>query len=287
LTFAGLGSVANSDVIPITEVFEPAGSFPATQFMKVAVIQSAPPSALIVGTAAEAETFKSRNRDLIAALIRQAAAQGAKLVVASEMVVVGYPYIPNVPPEDMNFNTREEILPYAETIPGTSSIYFSALAKELSIYIQFGMAEIDAQSLLHNSAVAVGPDGSVLAVHRKVNLFKQESNYFTPGVAATVYNTPAGRIGMMICADVYTSSLLNAYKGAVEVLSLSTSWDTMNTGWGSFTNAAKFDNAYIMAANQPYFPDSGVAKPTGDTQSHIRQTSGIAYGYLPLKSNQQ
>jgi hypothetical protein len=42
------------------------------------------------------------------------------------------------------------------------------------------------------------------------------------------------------------------------------------------------NDAYMLAANQQYFPDSGVINPDGTAQSHIRQTNGLAYGYLPV-----
>ena len=48
-----------------------------------------------------------------------------------------------------------------------------------------------------------------------------------------------------------------------------------------FTRSAKSYELYILAANQIYFPDSGVINPDGSKQSHIRQSEAIAYGYLP------
>ncbi len=286
LPIAGITTIAHAEgVDPIQEIFEPAGEFPPDQFMKVAVIQSAPPDAALVETAEEAERYKRRNRELLKPQIIEAANNGAKIVIASEMVVVGYPDIPELGSEDDNFRTREEVLPYAEVIPGPSTNDFSELARELGIFLQFGMVEHDKTTgNLHNVAVAIDPTGAIVAKHRKNNLYHQEGDYFTPGNGGSTYATPAGDIGLLICADVYDQALLQEYREQnVSTLALSTSWAQMNTGWSYFTNAAKRVNAHLLAANQPYFPDSGVIEPDGRTQSHIRQTSGIAYGYLPLK----
>lgn len=276
---------SETELQPIQEIFEPSGVYPESQFVKVAVIQWAPPDARIVSTKAEAEPYKRRNRNLIAETIREAASNGAKIIITSEFGVVGYPHIPGIPEEDMNFRSPEEIAPYAEVVPGTSSSYFSSLAEELGVYIQFGLAEED-NNLYYNTAVAIGPDGRILAKHRKLSLYKQEKSFLTEGSNSTTFDTPAGKIGMMICSDVYHSKLLNDYRGNVAALALSTSWAQMNTGWDHFTSAARSVRAHIMAANQPYFPDSGVANPNGSAQSHIRQTSGIAYGYLPILKDQ-
>lgn len=284
MTSIAIGAQADS-IKPITEVFEPKGNYTSSTHLKVAVVQWAPPTAELADTAEEAERTKSRNRAMLESEVRKAAKNGAKIIITSEMGLVGYPDIPELPDEDDNFRTKEEIAPFAEKIPGPSTEYFGKIAKELGVFIQIGLAETDGEHY-YNSAVAIGPKGDVVATHRKVSLYHQENDYFTPGESANYYQTPAGVIGMLICADVYHSSLLRIYAGKVDVLALSTSWAQMNTGWGYFTRAATSTKKFLLAANQPYFPDSGVINPDGSAQSHIRQTTyGIAYGYLPLKAS--
>lgn len=284
LTSIGIGSYAES-IKPVNEIFEPKGNFTSSTHMKVAVIQWAPPMAEIVDSVEAAEKIKSRNRAMLESEVRKAASNGATLIITSEMGIVGYPDIPELPDEDDNFRSKEEVAPFAETVPGTSTEYFAKIARELGVYIQIGLIEKD-KNEFHNSAVAIGPNGEVLATHRKVSLYHQENDYFTPGKSTSFYQTPAGVIGMLICADVYHGSLLRAYTGKANVLALSTSWAQMNTGWNSFTRAAISTKSFLLAANQPYFPDSGVINPDGSAQSHIRQTTyGIAYGYLPIKSS--
>jgi len=271
-------------VKPIKEVFEPAKAPDPALYGKVAVVQWAPPGSTEVGVSKEkAEKIKQGNREIMAGLTREAAAKGAKMVIHSEFSVVGYPDIPELPSEEDNYRNRADIAPYTETVPGPSSEYFGALAKELGVYIQFGLAERDSKSdLYYNAAVMMGPDGKLLGSYRKINHYQQEHEFLAAGTEVVVFETIFGRVAPIICADVYSHDPMQKIAGMnVDVVTLSTSWAQMNTGMGYFRRGAEWVGAFLLAANQPYFPDSGVINPDGTLQSHIRQTSGIAYGYLP------
>ena len=271
-------------VKPIKEVFEPAKSPDPALYGKVAVVQWAPPGSTEVGVSKEkAEKIKQGNREIMAGLTREAAAKGAKMVIHSEFSVVGYPDIPGVPSEEDNYRNRADIAPYTETVPGPSSKYFGALAKELGVYIQFGLAERDAKSdLYYNTAVMMGPDGRLVGSYRKINHYANEHDFLESGTEVVVFETIFGRVAPIICADVYSHDPMQKIAALnVDVVTLSTSWAQMNTGMGYFRRGAEWVGAFLLAANQPYFPDSGVINPDGTLQSHIRQTSGIAYGYLP------
>jgi predicted amidohydrolase len=275
----------SSELQAITEVFEPAQP-PAdgNAFDRVAVIQWNPPGITPVGVTAEkAASIVKDHREELAQRIREAATTGAKLVITSEFGIIGYPDIPELPSEEDNYRNREDIAPYLEPIPGPSTEYFGQLAKELGIYLHVGLAELDAATnQAHNVVVAFDPQGQIVARYRKMNLFELEKNYLTAGLAPATYPSPWGLIGIVVCADIYSSQVLNAYKAlGVKVLALSTSWAQMNTGMDYFRRAAQKTGAFVLAANQNYFPDSGVIAPDGSFQSHIRQTAGTAYGYLP------
>ncbi|MFN7262286.1 MAG: carbon-nitrogen hydrolase family protein [Pseudobdellovibrionaceae bacterium] len=282
-------AVAGESVRPIKEVFEPAGNFPENQFWKVAVVQWNPGENSVRNvTEAARKSSLQRNQSEMEARVREAASQGAKFVVLSEFALTGYPISSELQdPETENYENPEQVWPYAETIPGDSTRFFGKLAKELGVWIQYGLAEratIKGKKGIYNTAVVVNEQGKVVATHRKWSLFEAEVNYVTPGTTAQVFDTPVGKMGLLICADVYDSRLLSLYRSqGVQVLSLSTSWAQMNTGMGYFQRAARSTNSYLLAANQTYYPDSGVINPDGKNQSHIRQSGdAIAYGYLPL-----
>jgi predicted amidohydrolase len=281
-------ALAASKLEPIQEIIEPPAPPNDINYAKVAVVQWAPfrPAPLSVSSE-QAEAFKAENRRTLENYIREAAAHGAKLVITPEFAVVGYPDIPELPDEEDEFRTRSDVQPYTEPAPGPTTQFFSQLARELGIYIHVGFAEVDLQTdTYYNTVVALSPEGKIVARYRKINLFKQEKKFLSPGKDPAMYLSPFGKIGILICADVYSFFPMQAYqKAGVDVLALSTSWAQYNTGMEMFRRSAASTRSYLLAANQTYFPDSGVINPDGSLQSHIRQSMGLAYGYLPLKNS--
>jgi len=288
LVLSAIAFKAQAGIIPINEVFEPpAENYPADKYGKVAVVQWAYEGSILPGPAATpeyAEGIKQYARQNLEKYIREAAAHGAKLVVTPEFGILAYPDIPDKPSEDDEFQSPEEIAPYVEPIPGGKTTqFFSALAKELKIYLHIGLAEVDLGSgKYYNTVVAFNPDGNIVAKYHKATLFELENQFLTPGTELGFYDSPWGQIGIIICADIYGTFPMDAYRALrFPVLALSTSWSQENSGMDNFIRGAVKNGSYLLAGNQTYFPDSGVINPDGTTQSHIRQSIGVAYGYLP------
>jgi predicted amidohydrolase len=291
LAIAGLNSTAyaQADVEPIEEIFEPLvpSDFSRERYVRVAVVQTNPVgnAAVPAPGAAQVAAYLQRNRDDLAGHIRTAAATGAEVVVTPEFGVTGYPDVAELPSEEDNWLTPDQIRPYTESVPGVSTQFFSNLARELRITIFFGLAERvmeGGREKLYNVLVAVGPDGEILGKHRKHELYHQENDFLQPGTELGIQNTVIGKVGMIVCADVYNSEVLNFYRAnRVHALVLGTAWAQFNTGMGNFTRGARSCQAHLLAANQRWCPDSGVINPNGSKQSWIRQSEGIAYGYLP------
>jgi predicted amidohydrolase len=231
----------------------------------------------------EALAFKMENWKVLEQYAREAATNGAELVITPEFATVGYPDIPELPPEEDEYRNPEDIRPYVETVPGPATEYFGKLAKELKIYLHIGLPEVDpVTNAYYNTVVALNPNGEIAAKFRKINLYTGENNFLQPGTDIATYDSPFGKVGIIICADVYSSNPMTLYKDAgAGILALSTSWAQWNTGMNYFKRGAIRNSAFLLAANQNYFPDSGVVNPDGTTQSHIRQSDGVAYGYLP------
>jgi predicted amidohydrolase len=270
-------------VKPIEETWFPVGNFPESEFLKVAVLQWSPPGVAPLESRSAAEAYMNNNRLILEKYIRAAAKEGAKLILTPEFGVVGYPDIPELPSADDNFQTREQIALYVEDKNGKTIKFFSKISKELKVTIHVGFAYKDG-STYYNAVAALGPDGSLLALHKKMNLYQREGNYISPGEAPTIYESSIGKVGILICSDVYDYyTVLGFYqRQKVNLLALSTSWAEMNTGWKHFVDAAKYVKAPIAASNHDYFPDSGVVFPNGKVHSHIRQSNGLAYGFLPI-----
>jgi predicted amidohydrolase len=271
---------------PIQEIIEPKGIFPPERFGKVAVVAWNRTEPTPIEVAQEvADAFKQETRKQLETLIRQAAEKGAELIVTPEFGLVGYPDIPELPSEEDEFRSPEDIRPYVETVPGPSTEYFGRIAQELRVTLQIGLAEVDPKNgRYYNVAVALGPQGQLLAKYRKIELYQGEKHFLYPGSGISTYPSPFGKVGMIICADVYSGNPMNQYRSSgVELMALSTSWAQWNTGMQHFQSGARWVRTPLLAANQMYFPDTGVINADGRNQSHIRQTSGIAYGYLLRK----
>jgi len=127
-------------------------------------------------------------------LIREAAANGATIVCTPESFLDGYAV------RDSSL-TIEQFRAVAEPIP--TGAYFRRLQKlvdELDIYLIAAITELDAKAV-YNSAALVGPDGQLIGKYRKKYLWTDEKEKYLPGDAFPAFETPYGKIGMMICSD--------------------------------------------------------------------------------------
>ncbi len=129
----------------------------------------------------------SEKREQFAPLIAKAAEKQVDLVVLPETLTY--------------YSSGGTFADAAEPIPGPSTNYFGALAKEHDLYIVAGLVERD-RHLLYNVAVLLGPDGNVVGKYRKVTLPRGEiEGGITPGDDYPVFDTRFGKLGMMVCYD--------------------------------------------------------------------------------------
>ncbi len=130
------------------------------------------------------------NRELAAAAISAAAAQGAGVVVLPELVSSGYV-----------FQSRAEARASAEAPDGPTVTLWAQLAAEHDIVIVAGFAEM-AGDQVFNSAALVDASG-LRCVYRKAHLWDAEPQWFSAGSSAPpVVPTRFGQIGVMICYDL-------------------------------------------------------------------------------------
>ena len=134
---------------------------------------------------------KERNLAKCLELIKLTAKEGARLIVFPECALTGY-----------CFSSREEALPFAEPIPGSSTEKLMATCRELNVYVVVGLLEKDGDKC-YNTAVLLGPEGLV-GKHRKLHLpYLGVDRFLEAGdLPLTVYDTDVGRIGIGICYDM-------------------------------------------------------------------------------------
>lgn len=128
--------------------------------------------------------------------IREAAAQGAELVILPELHASLY------------FCQTEDtsLCDLAEPIPGPGTGRLSALAEELGVVIVGSLFEARAPGLYHNTAVVLDNDGRLAGVYRKMHIPDDpgyyEKFYFTPGdLGFEPIDTAVGRLGVLVCWD--------------------------------------------------------------------------------------
>lgn len=136
---------------------------------------------------------KQANFDRAEPLIRQAALGGAQIVCTTECFLDGYAIADKSIP-------LAQYRALGEPIPqGPFFQRLAALADELDVHLVAGMLEAD-EGLRFNTTVVLGPDGGLVGKYRKQKLL-HELVRNTPASESPVFETPYGKLGVIICAD--------------------------------------------------------------------------------------
>ena len=156
---------------------------------------------------------KTENLKKIETNLTDAKRQGADLIVFPELALTGY-------------CVQDQIRSLAETIPGHSTNAVEEMARRAGMYVVFGMPEISNKARgIYNTAVLIGPEGLV-GKYRKMHIPNAaEERHFHPGSEASVFDTNVGKLGLIICYDVFFPevSRLMRLKGAELIVCVSAS----------------------------------------------------------------
>jgi len=151
------------------------------------------------------------NKEKLANNIRKVAKDGAELVVLQELH------------NSLYFCQTEntELFDLAEPIPGPSTEFYGAIAKECQIVLVTSLFERRAAGLYHNTAVVFEKDGTIAGKYRKMHIPDDpayyEKFYFTPGdMGFHPIQTSVGRLGVQVCWDQWypEGARLMALQGA-------------------------------------------------------------------------
>jgi len=189
-------------------------------------------------------------------LVVQAQAKGASYIVLPEYATGQQAYEPT---------------PTIGDNPATNSAWpsdmiikiFSLQAKKLGVYLVLNLLTWEgtqANPKKFNTSIAFDPAGKVVGVHRKFNLFGKEGQTLTAGQDVSVFQTPLGKMGLLICADIYGSTTLNnklAYTLNARVVAVSSYWtvsNPVNTWYKSYLGKYPY---YSIIANTTHSPGYG------------------------------
>jgi predicted amidohydrolase len=207
----------------------------------------------------------------------RAIAAGAQMVVFPELSLTGYTI------RDMNWDlaVRPEAPP---------SYLDPLLEKSRSIPVIAGGVEEGGSFGIYNAAFLF-ENGTMRSVHRKTypptyGMF-EEMRYFSRGQGVRAFDTPIGRIGVLVCEDLWHLSLpyLLALDGAELIISLTASPTRLGGDRGDTLHAhqvnsenhkayARLLSVYLAFCNRVGFEDgvnfwggSQIVGPSGDVLS--------------------
>ncbi|MCW2671824.1 MAG: putative amidohydrolase [Frankiales bacterium] len=194
----------------------------------------------VIATCAFPPTYDvAKSVELHLSYIEEAAAAGADLVVFPETSIQGYPANFSVMDAETDIKKMYDV---AELVPGGPSVEAIAeKAKEKGIHVIYGLTEAsDRPGVVYNTMVLTGPEG-YLGKFRKVHVGLSEQMVWRTGDDWPVFETPFGRIGMLICYDkAFPESCRELTLRGADILVMSTAWPLM-PGHGTGT-----DNLWVQ-----------------------------------------
>jgi N-carbamoylputrescine amidase len=143
-----------------------------------------------------ADADRARNLDTAEALVRQAAGQGAQVILLQELFADPY------------FCKTQDPAYFDLAAPRADNpvlARFSALARELGVVLPISFFE-RAGPVFFNALVVMDADGRELGLYRKSHIPQgpgyEEKFYFSPGdTGFRIWDTAFGRLGVGICWD--------------------------------------------------------------------------------------
>ncbi|XP_023780384.1 pantetheinase-like isoform X1 [Cyanistes caeruleus] len=203
----------------------------------------------------------NKNMDVLEGAIKEAAQQGAHIIVTPEDGIYGWRF------------TRESIYPYLEDIPdpvvnwipctdpsrfGPAPVQerLSCMARNNSIYVVANIGDkkpCDSSDpdcprdgrYQYNTDVVFDTQGKLVARYHKYNLFQGESQFNYPKEPeAVIFETPFGKFGIFTCFDIlfYEPAVVLVSKMQVDTVLFPTAW--MNVL--PFLTAIEFHSAWAM-----------------------------------------
>lgn len=158
---------------------------------------------------------KDANVATLERMARQAARDGADVVVTPEGFVEGYVWHDDLPKDF----TRERYIEVGETVDGPVMTRLAALAAELHVYLAVGFAERRDEHM-YNSVAVLSPTGDIASLYAKTHTADDDEWFNSRGTEFPVFDTPFGRFGTLICMDrqLPETSRILAVKGAQVIL---------------------------------------------------------------------
>lgn len=164
----------------------------------------------------------------------------ADMYVFGELSLTGYPI-------------KDEIRNLAENINGPSIKQLKKIAEKNKCYLVFGMPLKDGkvEGLIYNSAVMIHPNGKVDTYNKwflpTFGPF-EEKIFFDEGENINIFKTKFGKIGIIVCYDLFFPELCKAYalQGADIIICLSATPSVNRKYFETLIPARAIENTVFM-----------------------------------------
>jgi nitrilase len=215
---------------------------------------------------------RKRTIESVLASMDEAVSNGASLLVFPEAYIPGYPtWIWRLRPGgdmalsgEIHARLRENAVDIGR---GDLQPILGAAAKH-GLTVVIGINELESQysgTTLFNSVVTVGPDGTLLNRHRKLMPTNPERMVWGMGDASglRVVDTPAGRLGSLICWESYMPLARYALYAQDIDIYVAPTWDTGESWVATMRHIAKEAGCWVIGTATalqgsdipPDFPD--------------------------------
>lgn len=195
--------------------------------------------------------------------VREKVPDGADIIVLPEGVTV--------------VGTGRTYLEVAAPVPGPDTEFLGKLAREKNAYIEAGIYERVGDAV-YNTSVLIDRKGALVGKYRKVYLPREEiEGGITPGDSYPVFDTDFGRVGMMICYDVFFPDPARALAAQGAELILMPIWG----GPEQLAVARALENGVFLASSG-YGHPTYVMNPYGDVIATAPDNGTVAYTTIDL-----
>jgi predicted amidohydrolase len=235
-------------------------------------------------------------------LVTRARAQGVSLLALPEACLGGYLSVLGSG-RDGTHSEAPDSLPPTLDLAGPELRAVAAMAREMTVVV--GFCESDGTQRF-NTAAAVTGDG-VVAVYRKVHQPLGESLYYAAGEELAAFDSPVGRMGLLICYDKAFPEAARALAlDGAEVVACISAWPASRTAsatsladdrwthrFNLFDQARGLENQVVwLAANQTgtfgslrFVGNAKVVGPGGDVLATTGTDPGLAVAHVDVEES--